>query len=187
MGPLLAATGCPVVLMHSRGDLRTMQSRPRLRRSARRDRRRAGAAVAGAETAGISRIRSSSTPVSASARPRSTICPSCATWTGCASSAGPLLVGASRKSFLGQLKGRGTDDRLAGSLAAAAWSASRGVEILRVHDVRETVDLLDTWTAIESRTEVASMTLDQFGDLLNWRHLARHRCWWRWSSTTSCC
>jgi dihydropteroate synthase len=51
----------------------------------------------------------------------------------------PVLVGASRKSFLGKLVGLDADNRLEGSLAAAVWSAVNGVSILRVHDVGETV------------------------------------------------
>ncbi len=53
----------------------------------------------------------------------------------------PLVVGASRKSFIGELLGRKNPaDRLAGSLAVAAWCALRGVEWHRVHDVAETRD-----------------------------------------------
>lgn len=53
----------------------------------------------------------------------------------------PLLVSASRKSFLGPVLGR-TDaaDRLAGSLAAAAWAAQHGAAIIRTHDVAATRD-----------------------------------------------
>ncbi|MEN7972878.1 MAG: dihydropteroate synthase [Verrucomicrobiota bacterium] len=54
----------------------------------------------------------------------------------------PLLVGASRKSFIGHVTGRSAPaDRLAGSLGAAAWAAMRGAHILRVHDVIDTCDV----------------------------------------------
>jgi dihydropteroate synthase len=54
-----------------------------------------------------------------------------------------LLVGASRKSFLGKVLGRpAPEDRLAGSLAVALWCAARGVDWLRVHDVAATGDAL---------------------------------------------
>lgn len=62
----------------------------------------------------------------------------------------PVLVGVSRKSMLGALTGRPVDERLAGSLAAALAAAARGARILRVHDVRETVDALRVWHAIEA-------------------------------------
>ena len=62
----------------------------------------------------------------------------------------PLLIGASRKSFIGRITGRTRpEDRLPGSLGAAAWSMMHGAHILRVHDVIDTCDLcrmLDTFT-----------------------------------------
>ena len=51
----------------------------------------------------------------------------------------PILVGVSRKSFIGKLLGTPTGDRLPASLACAAWSAIEGAHIVRVHDVAETV------------------------------------------------
>ncbi len=63
----------------------------------------------------------------------------------------PVLVGASRKSFIGRLAGGDTaDDRLPGSLAAALWAAGQGVQILRVHDVAETRQAIALQSAIES-------------------------------------
>ena len=61
----------------------------------------------------------------------------------------PVLAGLSRKSMYAAMTGRGVDDRLAGSLAGALAAAVRGARILRVHDVRETVDALAVWGAIE--------------------------------------
>jgi dihydropteroate synthase len=61
----------------------------------------------------------------------------------------PVLAGLSRKSTLGSVTGRGVDDRLAASIAATLAAAVRGARILRVHDVRETVDALAVWSAIE--------------------------------------
>jgi dihydropteroate synthase len=52
----------------------------------------------------------------------------------------PVLVGASRKSFIGRLTGdAAVDDRLAGSLALATWALEKGAAMVRVHDVRATV------------------------------------------------
>ena len=61
----------------------------------------------------------------------------------------PVLAGLSRKSMLGALTGRDAADRLAGSIAVALAAAARGARILRVHDVRETIDALAAWGAIE--------------------------------------
>ncbi len=52
----------------------------------------------------------------------------------------PVLVGASRKTMIGQITGRDVEQRLAGSLALACLAAQQGAAILRVHDVAETVD-----------------------------------------------
>lgn len=64
----------------------------------------------------------------------------------------PLLVGTSRKSFLGALTGR-TDprERLAGTLASVCWLALQGVEAVRVHDVPETADALRVIEAVSFR------------------------------------
>ena len=51
----------------------------------------------------------------------------------------PMLVGASRKSFIENLLGAPIDERLPASLACATWAAIQGSQIIRVHDVAETV------------------------------------------------
>jgi len=60
----------------------------------------------------------------------------------------PVLIGASRKSMLGRLLGRGVEQRLAGSLALATAAALGGASILRVHDVGETVDAVRAAAAL---------------------------------------
>jgi len=60
----------------------------------------------------------------------------------------PVLVGASRKSFIGDLTGAAVADRLGGSLAALAAAYLAGVRVVRVHDVAESVQFLDTLAAI---------------------------------------
>jgi dihydropteroate synthase len=59
----------------------------------------------------------------------------------------PLVLGASRKSFVGALTGAGAADRLAGSIASALAGADQGVQILRVHDVAATRQALTIWEA----------------------------------------
>jgi dihydropteroate synthase len=61
----------------------------------------------------------------------------------------PVLVGLSRKSFLGKLTGREAGDRLAGSLAGLVYAALRGAQILRVHDVKESVDAVKVLAALK--------------------------------------
>jgi dihydropteroate synthase len=71
----------------------------------------------------------------------------------------PLLLGASRKSFLARAASASTpprpgapqapaDRRLGGSLAAVAWAARQGAAMVRVHDVAETAQFLDVWYAV---------------------------------------
>ncbi len=54
----------------------------------------------------------------------------------------PILAGLSRKSMIGNLLNREVNERLAGSLATAIIAAQQGAQIIRVHDVKETVDVL---------------------------------------------
>lgn len=61
----------------------------------------------------------------------------------------PVLVGLSRKRFIGALSGEArADRRLAGSLSAGLFALMRGASILRVHDVRETVQAIRVWRAL---------------------------------------
>jgi dihydropteroate synthase len=60
----------------------------------------------------------------------------------------PVLVGVSRKSMVGLITGQAVQDRLAGSVTAAVLAAMQGAAILRVHDVRPTVDALKIWQAL---------------------------------------
>jgi dihydropteroate synthase len=63
----------------------------------------------------------------------------------------PVLLGVSRKGFLGRLTGRPVTDRVAASLAAACYCVSRGAaHILRVHDVTATVDAVNVLAALVS-------------------------------------
>ncbi len=65
----------------------------------------------------------------------------------------PLLVGASRKSFIGKLTAaKSADQRLPGSLAAAVQAAAQGAQIVRVHDVAETRQALELWQGANQGT-----------------------------------
>jgi len=63
----------------------------------------------------------------------------------------PVLLGVSRKRFIRAIDPAAgdPDDRLGGSIAAALWGAAKGVAALRVHDVRETVQAVKVWNAID--------------------------------------
>ncbi|MDR0214969.1 MAG: dihydropteroate synthase [Comamonas sp.] len=61
----------------------------------------------------------------------------------------PLLAGWSRKGSLGQVSGLPVDQRMIPSVAAALLAVERGARIVRVHDVKETVDALSVWQAMQ--------------------------------------
>lgn len=70
----------------------------------------------------------------------------------------PVLVGVSRKSMLGALTGRAVDRRLSASLSAMLAAVVGGAQIVRVHDVPETVDALRVWRAIsDARQSIDDM------------------------------
>jgi len=62
----------------------------------------------------------------------------------------PVLAGISRKSMLGKITGKDSNERVAASIAAAIMAADRGAQIVRVHDVAETVDALKLWGAVNT-------------------------------------
>lgn len=62
----------------------------------------------------------------------------------------PVLAGISRKSMLGKITGKDTNERVAASVAAAVMAADRGAKIIRVHDVPETIDALMVWEAVQN-------------------------------------
>ena len=66
----------------------------------------------------------------------------------------PLLLGVSRKSFMGKLFGVEVGERLAGSLACACWAVSAGVQVIRAHDVAETVQAVRMTEFLLSRRGV---------------------------------
>jgi len=72
----------------------------------------------------------------------------------------PILAGISRKSMLGKITGReAADDRLPASIAAAMLAAERGANIIRVHDVAETVDALKVLQAVRVHQSSANSAL----------------------------
>jgi dihydropteroate synthase len=65
----------------------------------------------------------------------------------------PMLVGLSRKSTLGELTGRDVDHRVAGSISAAVIAVMNGAQVVRAHDVSETVDALRVASAVMEATD----------------------------------
>jgi len=61
----------------------------------------------------------------------------------------PVLAGLSRKRTIGEITGRAVGDRVAGSVAAALLAVQNGAHLVRVHDVKETVDALNVYLALK--------------------------------------
>ena len=61
----------------------------------------------------------------------------------------PLMAGVSRKKMIGDLTGRAMGERTAGSVAAALLAVQNGARLVRVHDVRETVDAINIWMELK--------------------------------------
>jgi dihydropteroate synthase len=78
----------------------------------------------------------------------------------------PLLLAVSRKYFLGAITGRPPAERLAGTLAAAAWAVDAGAAILRVHDVAAVRDALAVKAVLDGRAEVRAF--DAGDEELKW-------------------
>lgn len=78
----------------------------------------------------------------------------------------PVLLAVSNKYFLGAITGRRPAERLAGTLAAVAWSADAGAAMLRVHDVAAAADVLAVKAVLDGRAEVGHVDGDD--DTLKW-------------------
>jgi dihydropteroate synthase len=152
-----AELGLPVVLMHALGDPRTMQLDPRYDDVVLDVYDWLEARISACEAAGISRARLIVDPGIGFGK---TLAHNLALLgalgmfhgLGC-----PILLGASRKSFIGRLAGGARpgqgpalrpDQRVPGSIAAALLGAAQGVQILRVHDVAATCRALAVWEAV---------------------------------------
>ena len=151
MPGMAAALGVPVILMHMRGEPSTMQQFAKYDdvvaevgaelRGFREDAIRAGIDASRILIdPGIGFAKNADHNLILLARAKEL------------TSIAPLVIGASRKSFVGRLTGREAGrDRAAGSLAAVAAAHRAGAALVRVHDVRETVDFLKVLRAIAEK------------------------------------
>lgn len=152
---VVAEAGCPVVLMHSRGELAAMQRGIHFDDVVAEVRDELGAAIERAVAAGVARGQVIVDPGIGFGKTAEQNLALVGGAGALAALGRPVLVGASRKSFLGAVTGEPPERRLAASLAAAARAAAAGAAILRVHDVAETVSFLAVWAAIERATAAA--------------------------------
>ncbi|MBS0639942.1 MAG: dihydropteroate synthase [Proteobacteria bacterium] len=146
---VVAALGCAVVLMHMRGTPATMNSLAVYQDVVADVRVELQARLDQAASAGIRPEQIAIDPGIGFAKTGAQSVALLQHLTDIAPPAFPILVGVSRKRFIGALAGEPqAGKRLGGSLAAALFALSRGASILRVHDVGATVQAVRVWRSL---------------------------------------
>lgn len=146
---IAAASNAPVILMHAQGDPRTMQAAPEYDDCLLDVCDWLEARLTTCEAAGIARDRLVIDPGIGFGKTLAHNLELLAGLTLLHGLGVPVLLGASRKSFIGMLTGqKQARQRVPGSIAAALAGASQGAQILRVHDVAETRQALTVWEAM---------------------------------------
>jgi dihydropteroate synthase len=143
----VAPTGCAVCLMHMKGTPATMQREPRYDDVVGEVKAFLRDAVRKARFAGIGADRIVVDPGFGFGKTAQHNLQLLRRLRDLADLGVPLAAGLSRKSTIGQLTGRPVEERLAGSLAMALLALEGGAKILRVHDVKETRDVVRVWQA----------------------------------------
>ncbi|TDR39440.1 dihydropteroate synthase [Tahibacter aquaticus] len=139
----------PVCLMHMQGEPRSMQAEPHYDEVVADIKRFLADRIFSCELAGIPRKRLLVDPGFGFGKTLEHNLALLRELQQFANLGAPLLVGLSRKSFLGALSGRQAPaERVYASVAAALIAAQRGAAILRVHDVAATVDALKIWLPV---------------------------------------
>lgn len=151
LGPLVAGMGAPVVLMHAQGVPATMQDDPRYGDVLLDVFDALAARLARAEALGIDRGRIVLDPGIGFGK---TQAHNLALLRGLSLFHGlgcPILLGTSRKRFIGAIGGaERPEDRAPGSIATALAGVAQGVQITRVHDVAETRQALRLWQSLNT-------------------------------------
>ena len=149
---VVVASGAPVVLMHHQGDPQTMQDNPRYGDVLVEVYEWLEDRIAAAEAAGIARDRILVDPGFGFGK---AVAHNLELTNGLALLHGlgcPIVLGASRKRTIGALSNEApADERLGGSIAFALKAADQGAQIIRVHDVPETVQALRVWRGLRDQ------------------------------------
>ena len=139
----MAEASCQVILMHAQGDPKTMQLSPVYEDVALDVYDALEARIAACEVAGIARARLVADPgigFGKSFRHNLDVLRQMTLFHGLGV---PLMIGLSRKAFIGALTGeKVAGNRVNGSVGGAVWAALNGAHMLRVHDVKATVEAL---------------------------------------------
>lgn len=156
MFDVVRVAGAGMVLMHMRGDPKTMQQQTRYDDVLAEVGRFLEDRVSAAEAAGVERDRLAVDPGLGFAKtPQQNFLlmrhVRALERIGC-----PVVVGPSRKSFIGLVLDAEVDDRMEGTAGAAAWLAGHGAHIVRVHDVREMVRVVKVVDAIRTADDAST-------------------------------
>jgi len=144
----VAASNAAVCLMHKQGTPQTMQQQPHYTDVVAEVGAFLRGRIAAAEAAGIGRERIAIDPGFGFGKTLAHNLALLRHLDDLCKLGVPVLAGLSRKSMLGAITGQDVDHRVAASVAAALIAVQRGAAIVRVHDVRATVDALKIWQAI---------------------------------------
>ena len=144
------ALGVPVILMHMQGEPRTMQEAPHYDDVVDEVRRFLADRLFTCELAGIPKARLVVDPGFGFGKNLTHNLTVLAGLEAFADLGVPLLAGMSRKRMIGEITGRDTDQRVAGSVAAHLLAAQRGAMLLRTHDVAPLRDALAVLEAVRS-------------------------------------
>ncbi|GAB0116413.1 dihydropteroate synthase [Acidisoma sp. 7E03] len=151
---LVARRGAPVVLMHMRGTPETMNGLNQYEDIGRDVARELAEQIAAARVAGIAPDAIVTDPGFGFAKIGPQNVALLRDLAPLAALGYPMLIGLSRKGFIGQLSGEAVAARrLGGSLAAALFALTQGAAILRVHDVPETVQAVQVWQRLAKQAE----------------------------------
>ena len=154
-GDAVRESACAVCLMHMKGEPATMQREPHYDDVVGEVKEFLSTRLRAAESAGIARERLVVDPGFGFGKTAEHNLTLLAQLDRLRDVGVPLLAGLSRKSTLGKLTGRPVAERLAGSLTMALLALQGGATILRVHDVKETRDVIAVWEALRSHMRAA--------------------------------
>ena len=151
---VVAEAGAGVVLMHMAGTPRTMQDDPRYDDVVGEVRDFLAHRIAAVESLGIPRARIAIDPGIGFGKTLEHNLELLRNLDQFATLGCAVLVGTSRKGFLGALTGRPVAERAAASVVSSLAAATRGRDVVRVHDVAPMVDAIKTWTALRGWEEM---------------------------------
>jgi dihydropteroate synthase len=148
---VVAEHGASAIIMHMLGEPRTMQARPRYKDVVRDIIAHLEERVAAAEAGGVEPRRIMVDPGIGFGKTLEHNLEILARLGELKALGKPVVIGVSRKSFIGKITGMPAEKRIGGSVAAAIVAARNGASIVRVHEVRETVDALQVASAVWGR------------------------------------